>query len=73
LLSLPLSLLPCCSHLAMATAKIYAMAMATRWQATKRAMAKGKGKGGKSDAYGDEECNGDGSKIDGNSTKEGKG
>jgi hypothetical protein len=32
----------------MATAKICAMSMATRWWATKRAMAKGKGKGGKS-------------------------
>jgi hypothetical protein len=32
----------------MATAKKCMMAMTTRWQATKRGMAKGKGKGGKS-------------------------
>jgi hypothetical protein len=36
-------------------------------------MAMGKGKGSKCDAYGDEEGNGDGGKIDGNSAKEGKG
>ncbi len=57
----------------MAMAKICTMAMATRWGATKRAMAKGEGKGGKSDAYGNKEGYGDGSKIDGNSAKEGKG
>ncbi len=31
----------------MATAKICTMVMATKWRVTKRAMAKGKGKGGK--------------------------
>jgi hypothetical protein len=36
-------------------------------------MAEGKGKGGKSDAYGNEEDNDDGGKIYSNSTKEGKG
>jgi hypothetical protein len=42
-------------------------------RATKRAMAKGKGKGGKSNIYGNEKGNGNGGKIDGNSAKEVKG
>ncbi len=57
----------------MATATTCAKATATRWQLTKRAMVKGKGKGGKSNAYGNKEGNGNSSKIDGNSNKEGKG
>jgi hypothetical protein len=57
----------------MATAKIRMMVMATRWRVTKRTMAKGKGKGGKSNAYGDKEGNCNGGKIDGIIAKKGKG
>jgi hypothetical protein len=41
--------------------------------ATKRVMAKGKGKGGKCNIYGNDEGNVNGGKIDGISAKGGKG